>query len=211
MQTIHNPFPWIPGDTLKWPADDKKLRLVNDWVGDIDQIMEFVTDRSVAVQAGGACGIWPARLACDFEQVYTAEPNQDNYAVLKKNIRAFHNISHCRAGLGDKQGFGSLKRDAFEDGNAGAWYLSEGKDFPIVTIDSMFLDSCGLIMLDVEGFELEALRGAEKTLKEFNPVVVVEAKQLPHMDKSANAAGKYLESLGYKQVAKFHNDVVFKC
>lgn len=211
MQTLPNTFPWIPGDTLKWPKEDKKLKLVNSWVEDVDAAMIHVDDFSVAVQAGGACGIWPARLACYFKAVYTAEPNRENFQCLKRNVAGFHNITYCRAALGNKNGFGALNRDAFEDGNAGAWYLSEGEEFPIVTIDSLGLDACGLIMLDVEGFELEALEGATETIKKHKPVVVVEAKQLPHMTKPATAAGDFLRGLGYKQIAKYHNDLVFKC
>lgn len=212
MHTRHNPFDWIPGDTLAWPSKDKKLLQIDSWVADVDKIVYHVKDFSVAIQAGGACGLWPARLACYFKQVYTFEPNIDNFRCLQENLKHFESSTvFCHAGLSDKVGRASLKRDNFEDGNAGAWYTVPGEDFPTITIDTIQLESCGLIMLDIEGSELEALKGAELTLTRFKPVVVVEQKQLPHMSIRATEAGDYLKSLGYKHVATYHNDAVYVC
>lgn len=211
MQTINNPFDWYPRDTIKWPSEDTKLKLVNDWVVDVEKALEFCDRKGTAIQAGGACGIWPARLALDFTSVYTFEPCVTNYECLVENLEPFVNVGYTRAALGAEGAKGALKRDAFENGNAGAWYLVDGDQFQVITIDGLNLPECDLIMLDVEGFELEALQGAEETIKKYKPVVVVEAKQLPHMNKPATAAADYLKELGYTQVAKFHNDLVFKC
>lgn len=211
MITLHNPFDWYPSDTLQWPDEDKKLQLVNSWVADVDSAMAHVRRRGVAVQAGGACGIWPARLALNFDRVYTVEPCAKNYECLVENCRPFQNITHARAAFGKWFSRASLARDDFEDGNAGAWYLSRGSDFEVITIDSLELTACDLIMLDVEGRELDALIGAQYTLTTFRPVVVVEAKQLPHMKIPAIAAGDYLMQLGYRRVGKYHHDEVFAC
>ena len=211
MITLPNPFDWYPADSLQWPASDKKLKLVNDWVADVDAILGHVQRSSVAVQAGGACGIWPSRLALEFGHVYTVEPCAENYDCLVENCRPFQNITHARAAFGKWFSRASLARDNFEDGNAGAWYLSRGSDFEVITIDSLELPACDLIMLDVEGHELDALIGAQYTLTTFRPVVVVEAKQLPHMRIPATAAGDYLLQLGYRRAGKYHHDEVFTC
>ena len=118
MQTLCNPFDWYPRDSFKWPIEDTKLKLVNDWVVDVEHALEFVGNRRVAVQAGGACGIWPARLAGFFDRVYTFEPCITNYECLVENLKPFGNVSFARAALGSKLGKGALKRDAFENGNA---------------------------------------------------------------------------------------------
>lgn len=211
MITLSNPFDWYRGDSLRWPDDDKKLLLVNDWVADVDAVLRHVSGRSVAVQAGGACGIWPARLAGEFAQVITYEPQEENYACLKHNCAPYSNITAYRAGLGREMGNARLQRDAFEDGNAGAWYAVPGDGFPVVPLDGLALSACDLIMLDVEGGELDALLGAVSTIERCRPVVVVEQKQLPHMAISAADAGQWLESVGYRAVAKYHNDVVYAC
>ena len=46
---------------------------------------------------------------------------------------------------------------------------------PVYTIDAMFADAAiDLIKIDVEGFEIDVLRGAEMTLARCKPLVFVE-------------------------------------
>ncbi len=45
---------------------------------------------------------------------------------------------------------------------------------PLVTLDSLKLKRCDLIKIDVEGMELDVIKGARKTLKAFKPVVYFE-------------------------------------
>jgi len=208
MQTLLNPFDWYAGDTLHWPMDDIKLQQVNDWIVDVDQAMSHVEHFGLAIQAGGACGIWPARLAGFFDEVITFEPVLDNYECLLANCERFDNIEANFGALGRKTSAVDMRRDDFEKGNAGAWYTVPGTDILQVAIDDMNLSRCDLIMLDVEGSELEALAGAVGTISKFKPVVVIENKQLPHMKELAKKAEEFVVSLGYHQVAKYHNDLV---
>ena len=98
-----------------------------------------------------------------------------------------------------------------EDGNCGTCYLSDEKGYrAVIPIDSLPLSSCDLIQLDIEGYELEALKGAKETIEKFNPVIVVELKELPHAPRKHKQCARYLNSLGYKEVGKVHRDVIFK-
>ncbi len=45
---------------------------------------------------------------------------------------------------------------------------------PLLTIDSLSLASCSLMKIDVEGMELDVLRGASDTLRRFQPVLYFE-------------------------------------
>lgn len=212
MQKLPNPFNWYPLSSWVWPDDDIKLRQVNDWVADIDRIMLHVEHQGLAVQAGGACGIWPARLAGLFDRVVTCEPQPDNYACLVSNLQPYTNVVAHRLALGPCADQVNLHRDEFETGNAGAWYVvpGPGEQVRVVALDSLSLPACDLICLDVEGAELGVIIGAQQTIEKFHPVVVIECKQLPHMDHDATLACGYLKSLGYRQVEKIHNDRVFK-
>ena len=49
--------------------------------------------------------------------------------------------------------------------------------------------------MDVEGHELQALAGAEKTLKEYKPVIYIEITR--------SNVKQYLIALGYKEVEDF--------
>lgn len=192
-----------------WPEDDIKLAQVFDYVRDIDVILQHTEGRSVCVQAGGACGVWPAEFAKHFAAVYTFEPVPENWACLEKNIP--DNVTAFNSAIGANTGSVTMCRDAFEDKNAGAWYAKKGGDVPVMTIDSLELKACDLIQLDVEGFEPDAIQGAMKTIKQFKPVIVLEEKRLPHMTGSPDEARNILAKLGYKQVGEIHRDIILKC
>lgn len=199
------------GQEWVWPAYDEKLLQVNDWAKDIDAIIPFVTDFMVCVQAGGACGIWPYILCQYFNEVYTFEPDPVNFHCLTENLSGLGNVYYENAALGAKSGTCNIQRDQFEQNNCGAGYMVSGGETPVVTIDSYNLGACGLIQLDVEGFEVEALLGAERTIKEHRPIIVIEEKMLPHARGKELKARNYLKSIGYKEVGRIHRDVVFSC
>ncbi|TNE75544.1 MAG: FkbM family methyltransferase [Gammaproteobacteria bacterium] len=194
-----------------WPDSDTKLAQVFDWVSDIDEILKHVKKFDVCIQAGGACGQWPAEFAKHFKQVHTFEPVAENYACLKLNVPS--NVIAKQASLGAYQCGARIARDEFEDGNAGAWYtVPGGGEVYQTTIDSLMLyldDACDLIQLDIEGGEFDALQGARHTIEKFHPVVVVEEKPLPHMTVPHTAAGDFLKSLGYREVGRVHRDVIY--
>jgi FkbM family methyltransferase len=74
-------------------------------------------------------------------------------------------------------------------------YLDDeaGEEVEIVTIDSLELAACHLIKIDVEGMELDVLRGASKTIRKHRPLIYMEC--LP--DERSRAALRLLKSLGY--------------
>ena len=131
--------------------------------------------KKVAIQAGGNVGVWPREFSKYFEKVISFEPDELNFECMVKNTGNIDNLEIYNTALGDKAGLGALNRVSY---NCGAHYLKNGDEFQVMTIDSLCLDSCDLIQLDVEGFELNALKGAQKTIEEFKPVIMVEDKGL---------------------------------
>jgi FkbM family methyltransferase len=55
-----------------------------------------------------------------------------------------------------------------------------------------------LVKVDVEGSELEVLRGAERTLRDVRPVVVFEHEQAPGPHNVTGTLYSYLTGLGYR-------------
>lgn len=194
-------------DGVLWPASDKvaSQRVMED-ASDIGDVLKFVPGRDIAVQAGGNVGVYPQRLGQQFKRVYTFEPDRENYACMQENAPAA-NVLKFRAALGEERGKCGLAR--IEE-NAGAHYICSGDDTPVVTIDELGLDGCDLIMLDVEGTELAALKGARNTIARFRPVVVAEDKGLSERyGVSEGAIADWLgREFGYKPIGRVGHDVV---
>jgi hypothetical protein len=71
---------------------------------------------------------------------------------------------------------------------------------PTIRIDDLNLTDCNLMQLDVEGYELNALLGAAKTIDKFKPVLCVEfcEKWLNRYSANFNDIYQLLGTLGYK-------------
>jgi len=204
---------WTDKVTWRWPAADRKLVSVFNDVKDIDDvIMKHVTNTSVCIQAGGACGVWPLRFSQIFNHVYTFEPQPINYQCLKFNCFDADNITAFNAPLCNKHAKYSIHNSIYERENFGAGYIvPDEKGLEAMCIDDLGVDDCGLIQLDIEGFELEALIGGYKTIERFKPVIVLEEKPLKHMPTRFDhtAPRRWLQDeFGYKQVGSIHRDVI---
>lgn len=72
-------------------------------------------------------------------------------------------------------------------------HYQHGEKVRMLTIDSLELARCDFMKIDVEGMELEALKGARRTIARFKPALYVENDR---EEKSAVLID-YLRSLGY--------------
>lgn len=208
-----------------WPKHDDKLKQVNDWVNDLNAVLLEMSraDRNcgIVVQAGGACGVWPVELAKHFEMVFTFEPDLLNYWCLCANVSHLPTkIFPANFALGERTGKVATMAPETEKNNCGAYYTVDAREtdeaaIPRITIDSMELSACDLICLDIEGREVEALRGAVNTIDKFRPYIMIEEKPLPQMGKNKpvnHTKGEALEWLQkmhkYKVIGEVHRDLI---
>ena len=192
-----------------WPAADQWCsKVIFEEVADLAEVMPLIQGRSVALQAGGNCGVWAAWLAAHFETVWTFEPDPDNFACLVKNVPV--NVRYRHAGLGDRAGHVGLEADPK---NCGAHYVAGPGGIPMITIDSLNLPALDFLQLDIEGFEPLALQGAEATLRRCRPVVMIEEKGLSaaYYSIKRGTAEKWLSGFGYRVVKKIRKDLVLTC
>lgn len=163
---------------------------------------------SVAVQAGGYIGMWPLRLAKTFSLVHTFEPLESNFDCLLTNCGGMpgvviHNdLLGARDGeeitFAVRKGWGS--RISTNDPNSDGYEVRKTR-----TIDSLELPCCDAIFLDIEGAELMALEGAKETIKQFRPVITLEAWD-PHVEQYQ----KFMDKLDYDFITKVHMDMIFR-
>jgi len=224
MRYIEHVFSWTPKDSWAWPDDDEKLLEVIDDVGDVDWILEHVPpdQRRTAIQAGGACGIWPLRLAKDFQSIFTCEPVLENFDCMDNNIQAsgVQNIAYGHFALGAPGQFGArMVQHPHEKRNAGSMQVEvvepgapENPSVPIVSIDDL-VDDChnvDLIVLDLEGFEIFALAGGHKTISRCRPVIVIEDKGLSSKYGTAKGYAPWWlqKTFGYHVARSIKRDLV---
>lgn len=100
---------------------------------------------------------------------------------------------------------GTVGMNAPDSGNSGCNYLNSEAPFAVnvTTLDSFVesqkLQRIDLIKIDVEGSEVALLRGAERTIERFRPVLMVEVNPfaLGRFGKTAAELVKLIGSHGY--------------
>ena len=204
MRVVSLQRDWTDKTKWFWPDDDQELIRVFDWVTDLDKAIA-IAERGTVIQAGGACGQWPHYLSDFFDRVVTLEPNKENFRCLLRNC-ANRDIDAINGALSNTASGVSLFQA--ERGNSGTWYVEKGGSIPSFTIDSFDLNDVSLIVLDVEGHELEALQGGARTIEQCSPVIMLEEKQLPHMTRSCDEAQNWLADLGYEVYERAHRDLI---
>lgn len=191
-----------------FPEIDQHLNaVVFNQVSDVDFAIGWCKGSRLAVQAGGAVGVWADRLARHFEQVYTFEPDPNNYECLIRNCPDSR-IVKFNSFLGAKEGVGGMEYPEGRE-NMGAGRYQPNGTISVAALDSLHLPACDLLQLDIEGTEPAALLGAWQTVEKYRPVIMVEDKGLSmHYGIPAGWSDNLLTSLGYTVVHRINRDVI---
>ncbi|MFC1836118.1 FkbM family methyltransferase [Thermodesulfobacteriota bacterium] len=171
--------------------------------GEIDLFRQVVRKGNVIVEAGSNVGPHtPAlsRLVGPNGAVYAFEPQRIPFQALCANmaLNSCTNVFCHPEALGERAGSIFVPHVDYDSANnfggLGLGGYETGERTPLVTLDSLELDRCHLIKVDVEGMEIEVLRGAQKTIETHHPVLYVENDRT---EKSAVLI-EHIMSLGYR-------------
>jgi FkbM family methyltransferase len=133
-------------------------------------------------------------------RVYAIEPQRIIFQNLCATIalNGWTNVYSIQAAVGEAVGSIAVPQINYANAdNFGALSLtSEGGSDRVnsISIDSLNLDRCNLIKIDVEGMELDVLKGAISTLKQHQPSLYLEAKK----GLKTQASIQLLQDLGYQ-------------
>jgi FkbM family methyltransferase len=143
------------------------------------------------MDVGAHVGLFSLLAARQGARVLALEPNPATAEILRENLRlnGFSDAQVRSVAAGERDGVGVLEVPEIYDGRASivpGWASgAEGTPFrrievPIRTIDQEFsgsgFDRIDWLLIDVEGSELQALRGARKTLDRTRRVILEVAR-----------------------------------
>lgn len=160
----------------------------------------FLLDsHGTALDVGANIGNHSLYFARIFSKVIGFEPNPQNWELCAINCRAVAGVDVQPIGLSDK----NFSTDMFFDElNPGASRIC---DFPrqnsgyanFVRLDDLELtDSISLIKIDVEGHELNVLKGGAETIKRNEALIIFEQHQSCVHGGSSETV-EFLRELGY--------------
>jgi len=195
-----------------WILDDdkhfqKEFRVSGDQfdAGSLKMAVKHIDKTRVAIDGGAHYGSWTRTFAGIFDQVIAFEPRNILFECLEANTEYFDNVERIQKALGHEERNVDIANS--KEVNSGTWsirarktknepHFAKGK-IPLITIDSLNLDVLDFLKLDVEGFELYALQGAEETLLRCKPIIHLEDKgHSTSYGINRGAPRKYLEELG---------------
>jgi FkbM family methyltransferase len=197
----------------------------------LDLRRRYFGDGLFAIDGGANIGVhtieW-ARHMHGWGKVLSFEAQEVVYYALAGNI-AINNCLNARAklaALGEAVGELTVPQpDYFAAGSYGSLELRQrattqhiGQDIsyaaeagvcvPMLSIDSLKLERLDFLKLDVEGMEIDVLRGAAETIRRCKPMLLIE-----FIKSDYHALKRFIEELGYTtnfrvepNLLAFHDD-----
>lgn len=175
--------------------------------------MKYCQQHRTAIDVGAHVGQWTWNMGKDFDFVYAFEPVPRYVECWQANIQT-SNVRLYECALGETEKIVSLTCGT--PGSFGDTFIapeskhSVATDVLMQTLDSFEISQVDFIKIDCEGYEYFVLRGAEKTIRQCKPCIIVEQK--PGKGKSFGLddkdAVRLLQSWGAKLREEISGDYI---
>jgi FkbM family methyltransferase len=154
----------------------------------------FIKNFRTALDIGCRVGEFTRYLHLDFDHVHAFDPRI--WVDFRFNVD-LGKVTHYKCALGDEAG--TIKM--YAGSHSASETVLEPRTVPVYRLDMFDFQDVDYLKIDVEGFEKKVLIGGKKTIDRFNPVIVIEQNHVVLEGEERYSAKKYLESIGYRQVA----------
>jgi FkbM family methyltransferase len=111
----------------------------------------------------------------DYTTIHVFEPVPPNMITAKQRLSSHNRIHYHDIGLSDQKGTVSFSAD----GSCSKSKETGELNIKIDRLDDLNLGTFSLIKMDIEGAELAALHGAQKTIKENKPRLAISVYHRP--------------------------------
>ena len=188
----------IEGDThiSKWVEESGSISIADAY---LQQFSSLIRPGSVVIDAGAMIGDHTSFYAKHQCSVFAFEPNPQAFECLEYNSRNLDNVSCFNCALSDSAE--EIEISVLE--NAGASYLHREFDGGVKVktspLDDFAIKNISFIKIDVEGFEPFVLFGAQKTISESRPFMLIEVNSwaLERSGSSRSELMWLIDSMGY--------------
>jgi len=161
------------------------------------------SNKNIALDIGANIGNHTVFFSKYFSHVKAFEPNNKVFNVLKCNIdNNCNNVEALNIGLADSDGYLDFYQN---DTNLGGSKFTANLNLDptfrsqVKALDSMdFPQPIGLIKIDVEGFELEVLKGSVMYLNRDSPMILFELLEENFINSESEVIA-FLKRIGYNK------------
>lgn len=171
------------------------------------------------IHAGAFSGDLLPQLCASATYVYAWEPVSYNCKAARRTLK-HNNIINCKlrnAALSNTAGTIDIVTQfkggyllgglccVLDNNTVSSPLLAQAQDPLTETVDAVKIDDYSyldlkIIHLDLEGWELSALKGAFRTIKEHRPIIIVEDTEYKTKDLLSNWNYKFIKSVGSDRV-----------
>jgi FkbM family methyltransferase len=151
--------------------------------GESDVFQKFLAPGMTVVEVGaniGAHTVELSRLVGPTGRVHAFEPQRIVFQTLCANLA----LNACANVFADQAAVGAAPGEILvpflppdRPANFGGLSLrgaTQGERVPLRALDALELPACHVLKLDCEGMEIEALRGAERLVRQHRPIIYAE-------------------------------------
>ena len=188
-----------------------------EYIETIDKILKDKT-RYHALDIGANVGEVTSYLSANWNQVTAFEPTPNTFEILCNNVSS--NVTCENIGISNHEGHLHFitGKDQRKNQIVSENFHKKGWDkisIPVRPLDSYKFDNIDFMKIDVEGHERYVVLGAENTIKQCNPLIVIEIsfeKKVydKEMSKNHTDALSILESWNYEIIEKHRHDYILK-
>lgn len=176
-----------------------------------EHLFALVSNDSYILDIGSNIGFTVLNMAqlSSNGKVIGFEPDKLNYERCLNNINqnSFKNIKLYNIGLGSEELSTPMEvRTEFNRGGNRVAVNGQGGIIQVKRLDDFFpllgIPKVDVMKIDVEGYELHVLRGAEQTLRKFKPALFIELNDDNIRDQGGSAKEliEFLIQLGYTKI-----------
>lgn len=155
------------------------------------------------IDVGAWCGTWSKAIEPFAKKVIAFEPDKVHFECLQRNCTI--NCDPRMEAVGAEVMEVSLTEDNFTQ----AKRVNEKGNIRMINLDYMNYQDVDMIKIDVEGYEMQVLKGATKTLENIKYLMIELNNNTKKYGSNNMEVEKYIASLGFKVLMDHWPDKVF--